>query len=405
MKKSAPFSRSFLLSAMMVAFAVAFGCSRAVNQQIAPQNGAVGEGVPAFQVRPGYRVTLAADGLQNARFLETDGQGTVFVSQPAPGSIIALRDRDGDGRYETRTVFLDGRRTVHGLCWRDGWLYFAQTGSIHRARDTDGDGRADDLETIIPEGSLPSGGGHWWRSLLVTEDAIYTSIGDSGNINDETATERQKIWKFDRKGGNRRLFASGIRNTEKLRLRPETQEIWGCDHGSDNFGRKFGEKPGSDQPVTDLNPPCEFNRYVDGGFYGHPFIVGTNLPRPEFQDRPGILRLAARAIPPEWCFGAHWAPNGFTFLTRDLFPDHRGDAFVAFHGSWNSTKLVGYCVERVLFDRVTGKPFGSLTVVSTLDRNGNVLARPVDCLEEPAGTVLFSCDLTNRIYRIAPDRR
>jgi glucose/arabinose dehydrogenase len=62
-------------------------------------------------------------------------------------------------------------------------------------------------------------------------------------------------------------------------------------------------------------------------------------------------------------------------------------------------------VERVLFDRVTGKPFGSLTVVSTLDRNGNVLARPVDCLEEPAGTVLFSCDLTNRIYRIAPDRR
>ena len=37
------------------------------------------------------------------------------------------------------------------------------------------------------------------------------------------------------KGGDKKLFVSGIRNTEKLLVRPGTEEIWGMDHGSDMF--------------------------------------------------------------------------------------------------------------------------------------------------------------------------
>ena len=59
---------------------------------------------------------------------------------------------------------------------------------------------------------------------------------------------------------------------------------------------------------------------------------------------------------------------------------------------------------RVLFDQETGKPYGSLKLVSTLapGENGAVLARPVDCCEAADGTILFSCDMTNEIYRISP---
>jgi glucose/arabinose dehydrogenase len=84
--------------------------------------------------------------------------------------------------------------------------------------------------------------------------------------------------------------------------------------------------------------------------------------------------------------------------------DHHGDAFVACRGSWNSTRPVGYCVARVLFDE--GKPYGQLTIVSTIERTGGgrgpavVHARPVDCVQAPDGSVLFSADQPGRIYRI-----
>ncbi|PMU65040.1 hypothetical protein C1X84_34945, partial [Pseudomonas sp. GP01-A1] len=91
------------------------------------------------------------------------------------------------------------------------------------------------------------------------------------------------------------------------------------------------------------------------------------------------VELAEKAIPPVWCFGAHWAPNGWTFVTGSgLGADLNGDALVALHGSWNRKEKAGYRIERIVFDKVTGKPFGGQMLVGTLDENKAVLGRPVD---------------------------
>lgn len=376
---------------------------------IAPQPGRAGDEIAKFTVREGYEVSVAVESLPGARFIEFDDRGTLYVSRPNRGDIIALRDEDGDGVYERRAVFISGRPSVHGLCFANGSLWFSTSGAVSRARDANGDLQADETSDIIPEGTLPRGGGHWYRSLLVTKDSIYTSIGDSGNISDQSETERQKIWTFDLDGTNKRLYASGIRNNEKLRMRPGTTEVWGVDHGGDWFGAPLGEFQGN-QPITDLNPPDEFNRYVRDGFYGHPFLCGNRVPRFEHRDRPDLLELAARTIPPEWNLPAHWAANAFCFIEEPKAPgagampaDHRGDAFIACRGSWNSTSPVGYCIARVLFDG--DKPYGQLTIVSTIERaaaggSGLVHARPVDCAQAPDGSVLFSADQPGRIYRI-----
>lgn len=366
---------------------------------------AADETIAKFTVRDGYEVTVAVDELDEARFMAFDDRGTLYVSRPQHGDVVALTDADADGVYEKRATFVSGKKLVHGLCWADGWLWFSQPNSIWRGRDADGDGQADEIVEVIPKGRIQGGaGGHWWRSLLVTGDAIYTSIGDSGNITDESRTERQKIYKFNLDGSGKAVFATGIRNNEKLRIRPGTTEIWGADHGSDWFGRELGEEGGA-QPVTDFNPPCEFNQYVEGGFYGHPFIVGMRVPRYEYAKRADIVELAAKTIPPEWCFGAHWAPNGWTFLdpakTRGgagLPADHAGDVFVAFHGSWNRSSKVGYCVARVLFDN--GHPYGLLKIVDLLGPSEKFYGRPVDCEQAADGSVLFSDDSAGRVYRI-----
>jgi glucose/arabinose dehydrogenase len=171
---------------------------------------------PAIWVREGFSLTIAQADIDRARFLAFAPDGTLLVSQPDSGQIQACREEDGDGDD-------------------------------------------DEQQTVIPDGPLPKGG-HWRRSILIHKGRRYTSIGDRGNITDETRTDRQKIWTYDLEGKDKKLFASGLRHTEKLVIRPGTDEVWGTDHGSDWFGQPIeGKKNPPGQPITDQNPPDEMN--------------------------------------------------------------------------------------------------------------------------------------------------
>jgi len=353
---------------------------------------------PGIWVRPGYELSVAANSDERARHMCIGPDGTLYYTTTPDKIIMAAKDKDNDGYYETLTQFHVSDNGTSSVLWYDGWLWYTESGAIFKLRDNNNDGVADEKVTVIPEGSLPSGGGHNWRPILILNGRIYTAIGDEGNINDLVNTEREKIWSFNLEGKDKKLWCSGIRNTEKLVVRPGTDEIWGMDHGSDWFGKQVGDQFGM-QPITDYNPPGEMNKYVEGGFYGHPFIVGNRVPRYEYMNRKDIIELAAKTIVPEWCTGAHWAPNGMMFYTGDQFPaDHIGDAFVSFHGSWNRSKKAGYEVDRVLFE--DGKPYGEKAYVKFLSKDQEVLGRPVDVIQAADGSLLISEDYNNIIYRL-----
>jgi glucose/arabinose dehydrogenase len=379
-------------------FPLAFAFSATlVVPALAQNNPQLGPGVPAFQVRPGYKVTLVAQNFGESRFLQFDDKGTLYVSQPGSKTIASLKWRDG--KYEKVADFTTNKDRVHGLDFKDGWLWFTESGSVWKARDTNGDGKSDEEIQVVK--GLPDGGGHWQRSILVANDGFYTSIGDPQNLSipEDSGPDRQKIWKYSLDGTTRTLWIEGLRNTEKLRFRPGTTEVWGADHGSDNYGKTWGEGGDKKQPITDRVPPCEFNRYDQGKFYGHPFVIGNGMPRPEYNDRPDILEIVAKTTLPQWQLGAHWAPNGWTFTTTEGIGP-KGDAYIANHGSWNSTAKVGYRVEHVFIDQVTGNAMGAEMLVSTLGPDGAVLGRPVDVVEEKSGSLLFSDDGRGRIYRV-----
>jgi glucose/arabinose dehydrogenase len=366
--------------------------------------------VPAgVWVRAGYALSVAVDGIKTPRFITLGSGNILFVSVPNEGKILAAKDADGDGTYETLTPFVEGKEPksiLQGMQWHDGWLWFAQLNAISKARDTDGDGKADEVIEVLGPDQLPTGapGGHMWRALLIHKGRIYTSVGDQTNATDEPidASERRKIWSFALDGSDKKLFASGLRNTEKLVIRPGTDEIWGVDHdidmlawkleGGADGNRKYG------QPITDYNPPAELNHYVAGGFYGHPWLVGKNQPNPNFLSHPKLIEYASMATIPEWLMPAHCAANALTFYTGDKIPNGNGDAFVAQKGGWNATAKVGYCLSRILFE--DGHPYGELKMVNFLKDGTEVLGRPVDCTEAPDGSLLFSDDSGNKIYRL-----
>jgi len=400
-------NRSCAGRALLILFIVATHAAHA--QQPQPQQararGSKGEGVPNFTVRAGYRVDLVAENLGEARFIEFSDKGVLFVSQPRTGVILALTDADNDGKYDKPAKFVTAKPSVHCMDWHEGWLYFTQAinGSVSKARDGNGDGVADEVVEVLPAKTFPQGVGHPFRAILLTDDAMYVGVSDPANLTEDVNAETKRIYRFATSTNEKSVFASGIRNAMKLRVRPGTGEIWGCDQGADGFGKKFGDERGN-QPITDLNPPEELNHYVLGGFYGHPYIVGNRVPRPEFADRPDVRDHAAKTIPPAWSFPAHWEPEGFTFIEKNYFSNHTGDMFVAFHGPMSSSteERVGCRVERILFDATTGKPYGTLTIVNCLTPDGTAaLGRPVDCVEAPDGAILFSCDQTRRIYRIS----
>lgn len=373
--------------------------------------------IAKMTVREGFAVEIAVPRVEGARFIEFAPDGRLFISRPRAEDILVASDNDKDGIFETIRQYVTDVPMVHGLCWQadpslaaGGTLWFSTSSTICQTRDAENDGIAEGVIPVLTD--LPSGGMHWWRSILVTSEHIYTSIGDSENITDESTTDRQKIWRYSLTGSDKTLFASGVRNTEKLRLRPGTNELWGVDHGSDWFGQGFGESVDKGQPITDFNPPDELNHYVQGEFYGHPFFTGSRVPRIEFREREDLIELAKRTRVPEWSFGAHWASNGWTFVDPALIgsalpADFARDIIVASRGSWNRSERAGYQVGRVMFDqdaKLGGKPFGYQTLVSTLDGEGEtqaVLARPVDVAQAPTGELYFSVDQpAGRIFRL-----
>ena len=355
---------------------------------------------PNIWVRDGYQLSIVEADIKDPRFMQLDDKGTLYVSLPDKGTIKSCMDKDGDGYYETVADFVTGHAKAHGMQWYEGWLWFTETGAVFKARDTNGDGKADETITVLKEGTLPKGGGHWWRSILLNKGRLYTSIGCSGNIDDETNTERLKIWSFKLDGTDKKLFASGLRNTEKLVLQPNTDEIWGMDHGSDDMGKFLERKNKTEtrQPITDNNPPCEMNHYVEGGFYGHPYITGNKMPRYEYMDRADIVDWAAKTIIPAWAGGAHNAPNAMTFYDGNQYPAAmKGDAFVAYHGSWNRSERAGYRITHVLFEE--GKPYGEQRFVEFLNK-GEIYGRPVDVIVAKDGSLLISDDWEHKIYKL-----
>jgi glucose/arabinose dehydrogenase len=324
-----------------------------------------------------------------ARFMTVGPDGAVYVSQPRAGQVTRLRDADGDGTAESQAVAVSGLNRPHGLAFRNGWLYIANTDALVRVRlDANGVG-AGTPERVT---SYTGGGGHWTRTVLFGADsAIYVSIGSSCNICEERSPERAAVMRYDAGGGNGRVFASGLRNAVGMALHPTTGQIWVTQNERDNL-----------RPDHQNLPPEEINILRDGAHYGWPYCHSDRVPNPEFGD----AERCRSTEPPALGMQAHSAPLGIVFLagaTR-LPAGMRGDALVAFHGSWNRDEPTGYKVVRV---RVRdGRPVSYEDFLTGWRAGGGrSWGRPVDVAVHADGSVLISDDQGGVIYRVTGPER
>jgi len=373
---------------------------------------------------PGLSVNAFATGLDHPRWLYMLPNGDVLVAEtdappqpelargimgwlmkmgmkwagagvPSANRITLLRDADGDGTAETRTVFVTGLNSPLGMALIGNDFYVANTDSVVRFAYTEGATEiAGSGETVA---NLPAGPRnlHWVKNIVASPEGsrLYASVGSNSNLGEhgmENEQGRAAIHEIDLETGKSRIFASGLRNPVGLAFHPQSGALWTAVNERDELG-------------SDLVPDYMTTVQADG-FYGWPYsYYGDHLdPRVQPQ-RPDLV---AKAIVPDYALGPHTASLGLAFYDGKLLPArYRGGAFVGQHGSWNRKPPSGYKVIFVPFEN--GKPSGKPEDILTgfLSPQGKAYGRPVGVAVDTSGALLVADDVGNAVWRVTPIAR
>ncbi len=363
---------------------------RVVGHVLTPEKRAFDESLlKRLRLPAGFQIGVFAKDIGNPRMIAVGADGTVYVTRRQQGDVIALRDRNGDGKADDRRTIVSGIEQIHGIAIKDNRLYLSPPTKLLVA-DIKPDGSVSTPREIIND--LPDGGQHPNRTLGFSPDGmLYINVGSSCNACRETNPEHAAMLRVRPDGTNRTIFATGLRNTLGFDWHPQTRELWGMDHGSDWRG--------------DDIPPEELNRLTEGGDYGWPFCYGKRVVDTVQNAEPeGMTRAAycAKTVPTVLDYTSHSAALDFIFYNATQFPaDYRGDAFVAMRGSWNRNPPSGYKVVRVKFEN--GKPvrFEDFVTGFLLEDGREQFARPVGLAIARDGSLLLTEDDNGVIYRIS----
>jgi len=370
----------------------------------------------------GMQVNAFASGLDHPRWLHVLPNGDVLVAEsnappkpedgkgikgfvmkkamqragagvPSANRISLLRDADGDGVAEVRTVFLQNLNSPFGMALIGDRFYVANADAVVSFPYTEGVTEISAPPTTLTD--LPGGpiNHHWTKSLISSPDGsvLYATVGSNSNVAEngmEVEEGRAAIWQIDPVGGSKRLFATGLRNPNGMAFEPESGMLWTAVNERDELG-------------SDLVPDY-MTSVRDGGFYGWPYsyygqIVDERVkpPRPD---------LVARALKPDYALGPHTASLGLAWSGSASLPvDFRSGMFIGQHGSWNRNPPSGYRVIFVPFSG--GKPNGVAADVLTgfLSENGKAYGRPVGVAMTARGDLLVADDVGNIIWRVSAE--
>jgi glucose/arabinose dehydrogenase len=310
---------------------------------------------------------------------------------PSANRITLLRDADGDGVAETRSVLLRGLNSPFGMALVGNALYVANSDALvrfpYRAGQTEITANATKVADF-PPGPLNH---HWTKSLIASADGsrLYVGIGSNSNVAEhgmDKEERRAAIWEIDSRTGTHRVYASGLRNPVGLAWEPETGILWTVVNERDELG-------------SDLVPDY-MTSVRDGGFYGWPYsYFGSHVDTRVEPTRPDLV---AMAIVPDYALGPHTASLGLAHSKgASLPPPFANGMFVGQHGSWNRKPRSGYKVIFVPFS--AGKPSGPPADVLTgfVRENGDAMGRPVGVAIDGSGALLVADDVGNVIWRVA----
>lgn len=340
-----------------------------------------------LKVPEGFTAEEFASGFQKPRWMLQLPGGAVLVSDSV------VKNDKGSGSVfvinadKSKKALLTGLDRPSGLAlWKD-YLYVAEVEAIKRYKIdvkalTVGPG-----ETVVPLTGYTKA--HWTRMIAFDKkgEKMYVSVGSGSNVDAGDPKDRAAVNVYTPEGKDAQVYASGLRNPVSIRINPVSQEIWATVQERDGLG---------DDLVPDF-----FTSVKQGSFYGWPYAyVGPNEEPRRKGEAPDLVK---KTVVPDVLLPAHAAAMDFIFYTGKQFPaKYRNGAFIAYRGSSNRAKRVGYSVAFVPFKggKPSGPPEDFLTGWMLSPDERDVWGRPVGVLQHADGSLLISEDANNRIWRI-----
>ena len=237
-----------VVTSSIATMAACFGADEPLAAKQESQTAASGgplspeQALKSFVTAPGLRVELVASEPdvespvaiafdENRRLFVAENRGYPTGAATPAGRITMLEDADEDGRYEKKSTFADGLTFPNGVMWWKGGLIVTCAPDILYLRDTDGDGRADERTVwftgFSSEGSTQLRVSH---PTLGIDNWIYVTSGLTGGAVTCPAHLERPAVQFGR---------------TDFRFRPDLSEYETCDGGSqfglsfDDFGHRF----------------------------------------------------------------------------------------------------------------------------------------------------------------------
>lgn len=337
---------------------------------------------PDIKLPAGFKLTVYADNVPNARSMALTENGILIVSTRSSDKVYAIVDNNGDYAADETVVIISGLDSPNGVAIRDGSLFIAEVSRILRIDNIEETFR-NNPEPVIVKDDFPTARSHGWKFIRFGPDEkLYVPVGAPCNICLSEDPRFASITRMNPDGSDFEIFAHGIRNTVGFDWHPITKELWFTDNGRDMMG--------DDIPPDELNIAPEM-----GLHFGYPFLHGKDITDPEFGQGVDLSQF----ILPAQELGPHVAALGMRFYTGNMFPaEYRNQIFIAEHGSWNRSEKIGYRVTLVRLmgnDAISYEPFAEGWL-----KGEAVSGRPVDIEILPDGSMLVSDDFAGKIYRI-----
>ncbi len=335
-----------------------------------------------FQVPAGFQVETFATGFKKPRFLLELPGGKVLVTDAVPDGAVYVVENGKPGK-----ALITGLERPFGMALWGGYLYVGEPQSIKRYKLN-----AQTLEVGAGEEVMALKGytaGHWTRAITFDKKGtMYVGVGSGSNVSAGDPPDRAVVLAANPDGSNRRILAEGLRNPVSLRVHPVSGKLWASVQERDGLG-------------DDLVP--DFLTEVKGGaFYGWPWAyIGPNEEPRRKGENPALVK---KSIVPDVLLQSHVAVMDFVFYTGSQFPaKYRNGAFMAYRGSSNRAKRVGYSVEFLPFKgaKPVEKSEAFLSGFMLGEDKAEVWGRPVGLLQMSDGSLLLSEDGNHTIYRIS----
>jgi len=375
----------------------------------------------------GFSATVVQEGQGAGRHLAVAANGDIYLA--SRDGLVAMRDKDGDGKADETMKFGDVQGTEVRLFKH--WLYVSDNVGVYRYKLKKGELAPTSARQVVVEG-FPMERQHADKTFaLDPKGTVYVNVGapsnscqqkdrEEGSLGQDPCPILEKyggVWVFpankvNQKAADGRRFATGMRNAVAIEWNGSQKALYAVIHGRDSIDTLFPALYNAEDNAT--RQAEEFHKITDGGNYGWPYTFfdtksGHRVLAPEYGGDGKKVPEAGKYPDPLVAFPAHWAPNDLLFYAGKNFPaKYKEGAFIAFHGSWNRAPepQAGY---KVVFQPMkNGKPSGPYEVFvdgfagEMADNNPrNAKYRPVGLAIGPDGSLYISDSQKGRIWRVS----